>query len=269
MKKDMINKALVTGVIFFFIGVSCSTAISVDKSKYVNSNIQIRDDYSIDEAPVEFMVSTYGIGKTDDFKVLLTQKQVDKLDMVINELNFKLKNSKTNSQTFSSLKWAFNNFKELNLFKNYNDYEIMQLLFGIFLNLNSKSETKLTNYDGKENFDCIISGNLSLSVGLGFGGGEGPILEAVWWFLSRTIILQLLLFPFVALVFLYRQCYGKEHGGFIIIGEKEEGTDEWHYPIINRYPVNCDIFTNGSNGIVTWAGEQYGQLDWCKRFYWS
>ena len=260
MRKDLVSKILVMIIAVLFIGVSCSSAISVDGKTSMGKNIHIDDD-GFEENLVEFIVSTYGIGKTDDYTVLLTQEQIDELEMVINELNFRLKNSDSKVRTFSSLNWAFNNFKELNLFKNLNDIEILKLIIGIFLNLKSNTETEQLNYGGKENFNCVISGSFDRGLGFEFGDGQGPILKILEWIAFYTIILGFLIYLFILFpIWGYLMFYGKEYGGYIGIGEKEEGRDEWGYPVTNIYTVNCDIFSNGSNGIVNWTGEQFGQI---------
>jgi hypothetical protein len=113
-----------------------------------------------------------------------------------------------------------------------------------------------TNNDYKENFDCSIVGIIGLSLGLRFLDGEGPLLSFLFKLAEDSLELSILLLP----IFIYRQLYGPEHGGKIVMGEREDSYNEDLFPETFIYSVVCAIWTNGKNGTVEFKGEYFGQI---------
>ena len=131
------------------------------------------------------------------------------------------------------------------------------MLSFFFLNLKSNTKTELSNYEGKENFNCVISGDFRM----GAYFGNGIFLNILEWIAFNYIFFGLFLYTFIlAQMTFIIQLYGKHYGAWIGIGSKDTGRDQFGDPVTNLYPNNCNIFTNGSNGIVNWNGEQFGQI---------
>ena len=266
MNNNVLSKTLVISVILLFIGVSCSSAISIYVKTNSDSNLRLKeDDTSLKESYEEIVISFYGIGKTKDIKLLLTEEQADKLEMIFNELDFKIRNSDSDSQTIDSINWAFDSFQEFNLFNKHDERIIKTLLISLIANSKGKHDTNPVKQGGNENFNCTISGYFETDLlrdSLRFYDGEHPIYESIWEFILNKPLIGFLLFP-IAVFFLYEilhQFYGKEYDGYVTVGFHEikiyYDYQESHY----WEPAICDIQTDGTNGVVTWEGEQYGQI---------
>jgi hypothetical protein len=257
MKKNL----LIVGIVFLFIGMGFQPAFA--------NNIQFKENKpSIEESYEEIIISFYGIGKTDDIKVLLTEEQADKLDMILNELDFNLRNSGSKSQTINSINWAFNSFQEFNLFNKKDEKIIRTFLISLFTNSKVKSDTKPINQEDNKNWDCTITGFLYQKTHrfkgiVQFYEGLGPIFNKIVKFIFSDVIIMLLLFPISIPLILYlafHSFFGKEYGAYVTVGLHYKAIHEAGYEIHDWIPIKCDIHTNGTNGIITWEGDQYGQI---------
>ena len=172
MRNDMLGKTLVLGIICLFVGMFFQPAFAND--------IQLKEHYnsSFEESYEEIVISFYGIGKTDDIKVWLTNEQADKLEMIFNELDFKLKNSRSNNQTIDIVKWAFDIFKEFNLFDKNVENIIKNLLIDRILNSNFNYDIKPVINGYPENFNCLMSGYFKSGLNR-FRDGLGWLMEII------------------------------------------------------------------------------------------
>jgi hypothetical protein len=226
MRKELVGKILVLAVILLFVGVGVNSAIANDSKLSIICKKDATKLIYDDDTLSEYSFEVCGLEKTQTYGIMLSNRQIEEFELLIDEVNNELINTETKDESVKIFKNAMQKIDEIGLFPDDFSVEQAQQLIDS-LNFDKginrlpvdsfyKKQEKSPSVEDKENFDCFIMGITGISRFFG----------------SRVAF------------------------GFVQSYEDEYGSN--HYAF---FPGTGRVVTYGSNGQVSWQGEFYGQLD--------
>jgi hypothetical protein len=224
------KKGLVVGIIVLFISVSVAPSINANidrlpsKSKLIETSIRIHRANSI-----------------IPYTVKLSEKESDTAESIFDKLKICLDSAETGEEIDECYDEAVESLYELGLFPRMTVEEAKQLVKGDRQNLNGKSQPDNIG-NGDVNFNCQISGVASECL----QGFLGRLFMGGLLFLFIQILIKLIGLDNVPF-FIGRISY-------IALGANWDG--DWYYPSRGW------VHTNGTNGVIKWEGEFFGDIDY-------
>jgi len=176
MKNSCYKKTLVFGIFVLFIGIAVVPGITAQI--YVTNNNSL-ETYA--EELIECPIEIYGIEGLLKYTVMLTQQQIDELDVLFNNIKADLNNVETEEATITIFNNAIVSLDELGLLPADMSVEEVQQLI-VNCNVNA-GELNLQYVEDKENFDCYILGRTSNTY---FKGKEGDIAFGLYYWMYLT-----------------------------------------------------------------------------------
>jgi hypothetical protein len=262
MRKDMLCKTLVMGVILLFVGVVVQPAFAIE-------TISINENKSKDDELIEVTFRICKLTEVIEHTVLLTQEESDKLDKIIDNVKNDLEKTTDVDEEKEIKKNAVESFDNLGLLPdNTNSEEVQELVSNnIYYKLRNKVKSGSFKYyesDGFSNSFCTITGEsnttgifTALSLPFMYANSRlfnfylknedtmGPIL--------RTMIGNSLKICFILMALFMRYGNISFFGGAIMFGG---GNIE----LEDDNPASGWIHTDGTNGEKSFEGEWFGQL---------
>jgi len=253
----MIKEGLAVTVILLFIGVAFAPSI--------NSSA-VKDDL------VNIEIELLGLDKTKT--IHLTPQEANGIDLLFNNLKFKLDNIESNKEYNDIIKIGI---IELGNMGVINDFEMEKIQNLVFNNIDAfpyLKDNPMNKFNAKENFNCMITGEttntnfyyedmpikwifLSFILENVLEKLEMDIDDLIEKYINRPLFLLLgiLIFLRVITYTLTGSHFPISTDEFIIFGSSYvNGFDFSHSPSVGW------INTNGSNGIVNWEGSLRGRI---------
>ena len=266
MKKALVSKILVLGIICLFVGVGVQPALGINTD--VLSNENNTSDNDLTEVTFRICKLTEIIEHT----VLLTQEESDKLDYIIDNVKKDLETVRDINEEKEVKNNAIVSFDNLGLLPDTMNCEEVQNVVSnniyqkIKKKVNSVSKNNY-NSDGLYNTYCSIVGeatHITVFPHISFLlFGIGDILVEIGTkipFLQIPLIFPLLFILIlgeVSIEFFEKIPNFKYIGTSISFGNFYEQDD---YPSEVYNPASGWIHTNGLKGEINYTGKWYGQL---------
>lgn len=252
MKDVIFRKGLVCAVIFLFIGLAFVPIVSSNITKTISGN-----------ESAEFIVQACGVKGVKPKIVRLTNQQVSKLDNYMDSLKSRLENATTDDEVTNILNGAVIELNKYGLLPEHMSVEKAQQLV-----VNKYKNQVATSSEDKENFNCQIVGKTD---GQRYFDNQTPLRKKLWEmilsFIDRVENLGLLII-LVSLIYarvgtlIIRSIFfclirdAKLSFGYYDSYFNPETWEEWEKYV----PGSGWVWTNGSNGIVTWDGNLWGLI---------
>ena len=258
------KKALVTGIIFLFIGITVAPSIYANVSKL-----------SAHDELVDITTEIWGIKEVKSYTVNLSKEDADKVDCLFNSIKEQLDKAKTREDAAIIFNKAVLELNKFGLLPHDMSVEkIQKLVTGNHLSpklMNILEKNYLTGYKSEENenFLCLIAGK---SNGTSF---FGPVNSIISWTIFPLFILGLELSNSSSLLiatigniilllwillwvihFVALPLYMAIRNPLPILNTITfGGWEPLHY-----FPANGWVNTFGFSGAKSWEGTFYGNL---------
>jgi hypothetical protein len=230
MVERLYKKGLVVGIIVLFIGLAVIPSINANYSR-----IPIKSKF------VETSVRIHGARSITPFTLRLTERESKEVDIIFDNLRISLDSAETGEEIDEIFDNAVESLHKLGMFPKMTIKEAKQLV-------NCRSvKSPLGNLGTRgENFNCKIAGETTHTYMCDLGNEFlNDILERI----RNPKLFFLIWRPFNLPYYL-----GKI--GYIAFSRYEYGFGPYDY-----YDRAFGwVFTNGSNGVVTWRGHIRGDL---------
>jgi len=224
MKKSLLSKGLVVGIIVLFMSVSVAPGI--------NANI---DRLSVKSKLFETAIRIHSANGINPYILRLTESESDEINRIFNDFKVSLDSAETDEETDEIFDNAVESLYELGLFPKMTVEEAKQLVNG--------ERSQSGNLEVDENFNCRVIGWTTNTIMFDLGGLLwNMILEEIRWL------------PLFYFGWFYNFRYYEGKIGSIAFGSAEYGGMGSDYS-----PAKGWVWTNGSNGIVKWNGSFYGK----------
>jgi len=226
MVKRMFKKGLVVGIIVLFITLSVAPSI--------NANI---DRLPVKSKLVETAVRIHRANGITPYTLKLTEKESDEVERIFDNLKVSLDTVETGEEIDEIYDDAVESLYELGMFPRMTLKEAKQLVKG-------KSKSQSSNVGtADENFNCKIAGKAYGSL----TWGNGRLFRGLFLFAFIKFLMGVANFP-----------YFNGRIGRISFG---------HYDVDSDFylPAEGWVHTNGSNGVIKWEGEFYGNIDYWEK----
>jgi hypothetical protein len=158
MSKNLSGKILIVSIILLFIGVSVSSAISINTNISPSSSTVISDVESIDNDLISVTVSICDTDKIVDYSKTLTQQQYMMLDNIFNNLKIDLDNANIEKETINIYHKAIESLYQYDLLPDDLSVEDAKKLVTTIDNKHPDLIKTSTKQNNNENFLCLISG---------------------------------------------------------------------------------------------------------------
>lgn len=220
------KKSLVIGMVVLFIGVAFTPSVYANVSKT-----------SFENELVDITIEICGISRTQEYIIQLSEQDAIKLDVLFDDMKFKLDNVNTKQETVEIFKDAVLSLNEFGLLpSDISIKEIQQLVTNAnheVITLNRIIDKTQLGSSDDENFDCFIVGKTSWTTFIKPG-----------WDIFFSNLLPLLILS----------------NGIIAFGEEcwdwNGGSGDYH-----KEPASGWVWTKGSNGVIKWGGDSlWGDL---------
>lgn len=223
------KKLLVVGIIVLFIGLAVIPSINANdsiipvKSKLVDMRFRIYR----------------GRGITP-FILRLTERESKEVDIIFDNLKVSLDSAETGEEIDAIYDDAVESLYELGMFPRMTLKQAKQLVKG-----DSKKTQSGSLGAGDENFNCSIAGRTTETYIFKL---DNPSLNNLLWYLRNFFFIPgIEHWRCINLLFYIGEI------GEISFGRYERDGDDY-------YSVDGWVSTDGSNGVVEWNGEFYGNL---------
>jgi hypothetical protein len=232
MKKKLYKKGLVLGIIVLFIVVSFAPSINANVSRL-----------TVKSKLVETSVRIHRARGIIPYTLKLSEKESDEIDRIFDNIKVCLDSAVTDDEIDEIYDDAVVSLYELGLFPKMSFDEAKQLVRG--KSVKSSLENMGT---ADENFNCQIAGTASRC-----------FIFKLGWLFQGGLLYNLIqyLIRYLGELWSWREYNLPYFEGRI--GEISFGSGIWMYP--SYFPSRGWVWTNGTNGVVEWEGEFYGNID--------
>jgi len=288
MKKDWLIKTLTFCIVVLFISVSIQPVFAVNLK---NNDKSIDYEY-VNVDKIKYIIEIIREDEVIEHTVFLTKEKANDLDILIEDIRFKLDNSRSTEDTYKIFYDTVDSFNSLGVFpENISIGEIKDLITGKNRDINKINFKKEMN-DGFENRFCFISSNTTNTFSLGpivllsilafipfaiyasfFDNLEHNFNLSRFKLLTKLFMIPyyLLYIPFLSLTICsYLSVTSRQPvsiGSLITFGYCKHSLDPWGYD--EYYPSNGWIFTIGLSDIKSYNGDFYGGLSKILAIFWD
>lgn len=283
MRKDCLIKTLTLGIVVLFISVSIQPVFAV--------NLKYNDEY-INDSKIEYIIEIVREDEVIEHTVFLTKEEANDLDILIEDIRFKLDNSESTESTYQIFYDAVDSFYSLGVFsENISINEIKDLITGKNRDINNIHFKKEIN-DGFENRFCFVVCNTTNTLSFGpitllnilafipfaiyasfFDNLEHNFNLSRFKLLTKLFMIPyyLLYISFLSLtVCSYLSVTSRQPvsiGSLISFGYCQHSMYPWGYD--EYYSSNGWIYTLGLNGKKSYNGDFYGGLSKIWAIFWD
>jgi hypothetical protein len=233
MVNGMFKKGLVVGIIILFISVSVAPSINANigrspvMSKFVETSVRIHRDNGI-----------------TSYTLRLTENELEEVDRIFDNLKVRFDSAESDEEIDEIYDDAVESLYELGLFpKDMTVEEAKQFIKG----KSRKSSVKIPvgNLETvNENWNCQIAGRTT---------------DTVMFDLDNPVLNSILQLRRLFMYYTFWQYSFRFYGGKI--GNISLGSSSFSSYDLDYYPAKGWVWTNGSNGVVSWIGKFYGRIE--------